>query len=278
MAHVSEAKKATVEELKKTMGSYNVIGIVRIDSLPALQFNRMRKLLRGSVVITVCKKRLIKIALEQSGKKGAEKLNEYLDGMIGLVATNDNPFKLAKVLDKNKSPAPAKPGQKAPKDIVIKAMVTPFAPGPVISELGSIGLKTGVDKGKVAIKEDAVVVKKGEAISEKVASVLTRLGIEPMEVGLDLKAVYENGVIYDHSILAVDEKEYINSLIAAHRDAFMLSLGITYPTEENISLLISGAVRDARSLSISRELFTGETLKELIVLAERRASALQGLA
>ncbi|MBI2112759.1 50S ribosomal protein L10, partial [Candidatus Woesearchaeota archaeon] len=36
------------------------------------------------------------------------------------------------MLEKNKSNAPAKPGQVAPKDITVKAGATSFAPGPII--------------------------------------------------------------------------------------------------------------------------------------------------
>ena len=85
-----------------------------------------------------------------------------------------------------------------------------FSPGriptSIIGELGAIGIKAGIEGGKVAIKEDAVVVKDGEVINANVAAILTRLGIEPMEIGLDLVAAYEKGSIFDKKILGVDEQ------------------------------------------------------------------------
>ncbi len=276
MTHIAEWKKRTVEELEKLMEEYPIIGIVRIDNLPALQMNRLREILRGKVIIKVAKKRLIKRALEniKDKKKNIEGLLNYLDGMVGLIFTKENPFKLAKIIEKNKSNAPARPGQIAPKDIVIKAGKTSFAPGPIISELSSIGLKVGVEGGKVAIKEDKVVVKEGEVINEKVASVLSRLGIEPMEIGLDLRAVYENGNVFDAKVLFINEEEYINNIKEAYSNAFFLSVGICYPTSENIKLLLSKAYNDARNIVIYQEIFVPDLIKELILKAYNSAYAL----
>lgn len=277
MAHVAPWKKKVVEELTNEIKNKRAIGVVRLDNLPALQFNRMRAKLRGIATIKVAKKRLIKLALEKSGKENIQELEKYFDGMIGLILTDENPFRLAKILEKNKSPAPAKAGQIAPRDIVVKAGPTPFAPGPIISELSSIGLVAGVDKGKVAIKQDKVVVKEGEVISEKVASVLTRLGIEPMEIGLDLRAVYEDGVVFYSKTLYVDETKYREDIINAVRDSIALSIGIAYPTEETIKTLIMNAHRDARNLALSQEIFADALAKDLIVLAQRKSEVLKAL-
>jgi len=155
----------------------------------------MREKLRGKVDIFMTKKRLMKIAFDQAkkDKNGIENLGDYFKGMPALVFTRDNPFTLFKILKENKSNAPAKGGQTAPHDIEVKAGGTSFAPGPIIGELGAFGIKTGVEGGKIAIKADKVVCKEGEVISSALAGILTRLGVNPMEVGLDLVGIYENG-------------------------------------------------------------------------------------
>ena len=99
-------------------------------------------------------------------KPGIEKLKDHLNGMPSLMFTKENPFRLAANLMKSKSKAPAKAGQVAPSDIVVEAGPTGFAPGPVIGELGQLGIKTSVENGKVAIKENKVLVKKGEKIAQ----------------------------------------------------------------------------------------------------------------
>ena len=209
-SHVAEYKKEIVSTLVRLMNEYPIIAVVNMENLPAPQLQIMRAQLRKDFYITMTKRRLIKLAIEQakSSKKGIEQLEAHLGGMPALIFTKENPFKLSRTLQRNKSPAPAKAGQTAPRDIIVQKGATPFAPGPIIGELATVGIKSGVEGGKVAIKEDTVVARAGEKIKPKVAEILARLGVQPMEVGLDLVAVYENGLIYGREILSVDEKEY----------------------------------------------------------------------
>ena len=256
-AHVAEYKKKIVGNLVNLISKNPIVGVVNMENLPAPQLQKMRAQLRGKFYITMTKRRLIKLAFEKSKSKtkGIEELESHLGGMPALIFTKENPFKLSKTLQKSKSPAPAKAGQTAPRDIVVNKGATPFAPGPIIGELAVAGIKSGVEGGKVAIKEDTVVVKAGEKIKPKVAEILTRLGVEPMEVGLDLVAVLENGLIYKRDILSIDESEYINRLSNASRWAFNLANFVSYPTKETIKLLIGKAFNDAKSLGIAQEIF-----------------------
>ena len=90
-----------------------------------------------------------------------------------------DPFKLFKTLDESKSPAPVKGGSVAPCDIEVKAGSTGMPPGPFLSELKAVGIPAAIDKGKIGIKEDKVVIKEGEVVSQKLAVVLSALGIKP---------------------------------------------------------------------------------------------------
>jgi large subunit ribosomal protein L10 len=217
------------------------------------------------------KRRLMKIAIEEckDAKKGVEELNKYLKGMPALIFTNENPFRLYKMLSKSKTNAPAKPGQVAPKDILIQAGPTPFAPGPVISELSMIGLKTGVEGGKVAIKQDKVVVREGEKINDKVASILLRLGITPMEVGLNLVAAYENGTIFTKDVLAVDEKEFMQRIIRADSEAFNLAVEIEYPCTRVLEYLIGKAFNESKALALSQNIICSLVTENVLSKAEK---------
>ena len=276
-AHVAEYKKEIVSDLANLMTEYPIIGIVNMENLPAPQLQVMRAQLRGKFYLTMTKRRLMKLAIEQvkSSKKGIEQLENYLGGMPALIFTKENPFKLSKTLQKNKSPAPAKAGQTAPRDVIVQKGATPFAPGPIIGELALAGIKSGVEGGKVAVKEDTVVVKAGEKIKPKVAEILTRLGIQPMEVGLDLVAVYENGLIYGRDILSVDEKEYLNRLQNAARWAFNLAFNAAYATKENIGLLIGKAQNDAKALGISQKIFDSGIIEVLLGNAKQQMLSLK---
>ncbi len=271
----AEWKKKVVEELAKLIGEYPIIGAVNMENLPTRQLQNMRAQLRGHVVLKVAKRRLIKLAIEQSKKKGLEKLEEHLIGMPALLFTNENPFGLFKKVKANKSTAPAKPGQTAPKDIVVPAGPTPFAPGPIIGELGSYKIKTAIENGKIVIKEDAVVAKKGDTISQGLASILSRLGIEPMEIGLDITAVYENGVIFTKEVLDIDEEEYINNIGAAATESLKLALSIAYTTKETTEILLKEAQRDAVALAIGISEPAKEIIDMLLLKANAQAVALK---
>ena len=262
--HVAKYKERIVEEFVRLMNEYPIIGILNVENLPAPQFQKMRASLREKVIIKMAKRRLIKITIEnvKDKKRGIEQLEKYLVGMPAMIFTKDNPFNLSKVLKKSKSKAPAKAGQTAPFDIVVQAGPTPFTPGPIIGELSSIGIKSGVEGGKVSITRETTVVREGERVSATVAGILSRLGVTPMEVGLDLVAVYENGIIFTKDVLAIDEEQYINNLRVAANSAISLSAFIGYITKDNVEILIRRAFNEAEALAVSEEIISDKAPKE----------------
>ena len=262
-AHVSDKKKQTVEELTKKLESGSIIGIIDLTNLPSAQFQKIKHKLRKDLNVIVAKKSLIKIAIEnvKGSKKGIEKLEKYLEkSMPAILLTDKDAFKIAKMLDKNKSSTAAKPGQIAPKDLKVPEGPTPFAPGPIIGELGAAGIKASIEDGKVIIKEESTIVKKGEEITQKQADMLAKFGIEPMEIGLNIAAIYQNGDIFDSDVLSIDEAEYLNRIKAAASEALNLAVFVTYPTKETIEILLQKAERE--KLSIESKLPEEETLKE----------------
>ncbi len=268
-AHVAPWKKEEVQQLIKVLQQYKVIGIVDMMNLPSSQLQKMRSTLQSTAMIRMTKMRLLKLALEHLNTKikGLADLEKNLQGMPALICTNENPFSLAKTLRKAKSKAAAKPGQKAPYDILIQAGPTPFAPGPVIGELGQLGLKTQIQEGKIHIKEDKILVHEGEVISAPVSSMLARLSIEPMEIGLNLVAVLENGMVFLKNVLDVDDSVYLQNIKNAAAAAFALAFSISYPTKDNIKLLIEKAARDAKALAESRSILTSEKAHEHVSAA-----------
>ncbi len=274
-AHVAKEKKEVVTRLKKLVKDYNVVAAVDVENLPAKQLLNMRTQLRGKAYLLMSKKRLISIALDEAGKEGLPELKKHLRGMPALLFSNDNPFTLFKLLKKNKSPAPIKAGQTAPKDITIKAGSTGFAPGPIISELGALGIKAGVEAGKVAVKEDKVVAKEGDKVSAKLAGLLQRLDIQPMEIGLNLVAAYENGSVLTKELLDIDEDAFIEQLKRAASDAYKLTIGISLPVKENINALLGKAHMEALALADSQSIITKETLGRILGKAEAQANMLK---
>ncbi len=269
---VAKWKVEEVEKLSKMISEYPVVGIVNMENIPAKQLQKMREVLRGEVVIRMSRKRLMKLALE---KAKVEKLAEYLKGQPAFVFSKMNPFKLYKILEKNKTSAPAKPNTIAPKDIIVPKGETPFSPGPVLAELQKFGIPTAIQKNKIIIKEDKLVAREGERISPELASLLTRLGIEPMEIGLNLLAVYEGGVIYSPDVLAIDENMLIAQLKEAYLNAVNLSVNTGYITKETAPLLIAKAYSEAKAVAIEAGVYEPEVIKDIIAKAHLQMLALK---
>lgn len=276
MAHVAQWKFKEVEELKNIINSYPSIAIVGIENIPAPQMQKLREKIREIGVLRVSKNRLIKRALEEVGGKIKDLANS-ISGQTAILATKENPFKLYKFIKESRTKAPAKGGEIAQHDIEVKAGETPFKPGPIVGELQKVGIPAAIEGGKVVIKKDKVLVRAGEEISKEIAQALTRLEIYPIEIGLDLKAVYENGVIFTPDVLEIDEEKFRSELITAIRNAFLLAIDRKWTTPETINYLISKAYQDALALSMSISFPTKNNIEMLLAKAHAQASSLKSI-
>ena len=262
--------------LKGIIGEYDVIGIVDLMNIPAKQLQEMRKSLNGKAVIRMSKKNLIDLAFEDCNaeKTNIVDLSEHMDGQVALVATEMNPFKLYKILEDSKTSAPAKPGTIAPEDIIVPEGDTGFEPGPFLGELQQVGIPAKIDKGKICVQKETVVVAAGEEVSKQVAATLSRMDINPMEVGIDLKAVYEEGSVYTSDLLAIDEEQTLADVQNAFRNAFNLSVNAAIPTDETISTIITLAYTRAINVGVEAAIMTSETSEPIIGLAQAKMLAL----
>lgn len=269
---VSTKKIQTVKEVKKLMGEYQVIGILNMHNLPGRQLHEIRNKIRGKAVIRMVKKRLITIILKE---KKLDVLEPYIQGEPALFLSKEDSFKIARVLQNSKSEALAKPGDIAPEDIIIPAGPTNLPPGPAIGELQKIKLPAGVEGDKIVIKKDTVVAKEGEEISAAVADVLSKLKIMPMEIGLNLIAVWENGTVYDKDILFIPEDHYLNEIKLAVGQAFNLSVNAGIVTKETVPLLLSKANAEAKALAEKAGIVSPATIGGLLAKGHSQAKALE---
>jgi large subunit ribosomal protein L10 len=247
--HIPQWKKDEVEAIKELIKEYPIFGVIGIGGIPAKQLQKMRRDLKGKAVLKVARNTLIRRALDESSE--VKDMEEYVDVQTALVFTEQNPFKLFKTLEKSKSPSPIKAGAIAPRDIIVEKGPTSFPPGPILGDMQAAGIPAAIDGGKVVIRETKAVAKEGEAVSQKLAAMLTRLEIYPMEVGLDLRAAFENGMIFTPDVLAIDEDKYFSDIVLAVQQAFNTSVFAAYPTEENIKTLIAKATTESRNLGVN---------------------------
>ncbi len=271
---IPQWKIDTVNDLAETIKSSKMIGLVNVEGVGAKQLQGIRDSLRGSATIKMARNTLMTRAIEKSGLKGIEKLNEHVRGPIAFVFSNQDPFVLSKFLSENKAAAPAKGGQVSPKEIIVPAMNTGVAPGPFISELAALKIPSRVKGGVIHVTEDTVAVEAGEVISNAMAQMLGRLGIEPMELQLKLIAAYTDGAVMTQDSFEVDLDALFQSVIAGHQYAINLSVNASYPTADTIPLIIAKANMEAKSLAINVGFFVPEMLNEFLAKANSEAFAL----
>ena len=272
--HNKDTKQREIQDLTEEINSAQVIAAVNIQGLPSKQLNEMRAELRGEAKVRMSKVTLIKRAFEKSNKEQVTSLSNHFKGMPALLFTDKNPFKLFQLLKESKSPAPIKAGQESPKDIVIPAGPTNFAPGPILGQLGGMGVKAGIEGGKVAVKKDAVVAEEGDIVDEDLAGILNRLEIYPVEIGLNITAVYENGSILERNVLDINTEEYKTDILVAASDAFKLATTQNIATPETITHLLQDAHRNARTLAVEQAMPTTDTITELLGKANSHGEAL----
>lgn len=267
---ILQEKIIEVNEITTLINQHKIVGIASLQKVRAPQLQAFKKNLAGTVLMRVIKNTLMKMAIENcKDKPDLKKLEDHLEGSNVYLFTDLNPFNLALTLERGKVKTTAKSGDIAAFDVVVPSGNTGQPPGPIISQLNAAGLPTRIESGSVWVSKDTLVVRKGESIDERLASVLSKLGIKPVESGLAMNFVYDNGLIITQDQLRIDVDKTKQEIGSAQAEAFALSLSIAYPTDDNITTLLQVAHREAYTLSISAAVPTKDTIEDLI----RKANA-----
>lgn len=242
-------KEEEIAKLEALIEDVETVGIVNIAGIPSRQLQTMRSDLREIAALRVSRNTLVSRALE-SVDEGLEDLVEYVSGPVGLVLTDENPFTLFRHLEASKTPAPIGAGEVAPNDIVIEAGDTGIDPGPFVGELQNVGAPARIDEGSIKVTETATVCEAGEVVSEELAGVLNELELEPKEVGLDLQAVFADGVVFLSEELELDIDEYRDQFAAGAGTAMGLAVEVAYPAAGAIDALLSKAHAGATQTAV----------------------------
>jgi len=248
-AHVSEEKKEQIKELVELVEKNNTILLASIKGLPAAQFQKIKKKLKGKAEVRILKKRALKRTIDSSKKHGITKLDAYLKEDIALLVSDMDSFELAEILNNNKSDIKAKSGQEAPDKIEIEAGQTEILAGPAVSELGSLGLQVKVTNGKIEIIKPKVIVEKGRIISPVAAGVMAKLNIFPFSVGFVPLIAFDSATGKIYTTLLMDKKQLLIDLknMFAKSRAFAVSLG--YISKDTIGIIIAKANAQENALS-----------------------------
>ena len=269
-----EKKEAIVEQLEQQIEEKPVVGILDMHNLPSRQLQQIKKDMKEFANIRMERKTLMEIAIENADKEGIEQLEETEATQPAFIFSEKDPFQLYSLIQQNKSSAAAQGGEEAPSDIEIPEGDTGIGPGPMLGKLQGAGLQVQVDDGSIHVQNPGVIVEAGETITNDDAEILNQVGIEPLELGLDLDIAYSEGEIFTSEELDIDVDKYRSDIEAAAGGAFNLAVNAGVVNETTAPSIISQAVQEAKNLAISEGLPVEETIEEALAFASSSARGL----
>ena len=272
-------KKAQMYQLLQDLPKkYNVTALVRMEKVRASQLLPLRKKLQGEVEIVSIKDKIAQKAFEKLDIPGIKKLKEKLTGQCLFMFTNMSPFKLNVLLGKNKIMLAARGGDIAGVDVVVPPKNTGIAPGPMLTEFKENKIPTKIDQGTIWILKETTPVKKGESISTKLAALLGKLDIKPIEAGISLNSALSESVLFTEEELVVDVEKFREQISQAYQSAISLSIEAAYITNDNIEQILAKASQSAHSVSTEAGYVTDENKEEILQKAHGHAKSVSATA
>jgi large subunit ribosomal protein L10 len=271
-----EKKVKLYDDLQNLAKSYNVIALSKMTKVRSAQLMSIRKKFRNDIKILTIKNKVAQRSFEKifDDVKGLEFLNHELEGQCALMFTNISPFKLNLTFDKNKIFLAAKGGDIAPNELVIPAGNTGINPGPVLSEFKESKVPTKIDQGTIWVSKDTVVAKPGDVISQKLAALLSKLNIKPIEAGIAVNFAISEGLEFKEKDLKIVIEEYVQDLVRSYQEALALSVEATYFSKETMPLILIKAKQHAVSLSSESGYMSPDTAELVISKANSIATSL----
>ncbi len=266
-----QKKTQMYQQMLELPKKYSVTALVRMEKVRASQLLPLRKKLQGEVEIVSIKDKIARKAFEKLDVPGAEKMREKLTGQCVFMFTNMSPFKLNVLLGKNKVLLVARGGDTASIDVVVPPKNTGIAPGPMLTEFKENKIPTKIDQGTIWILKETTPVKKGEVISTKLAALLGKLDIKPIEARIVLNSALSESILFSEEELVVDVDAFRDKIAQANQNALALSTEIAYVTEDNIAQILAKASQAGISLSVEAAYVTDETKEQILQKAHSQA-------
>jgi large subunit ribosomal protein LP0 len=224
---------------------------------------KIRTALRGKAVMLMGKNTMIRKALRShiQSNPAIEALLPYIKGNIGFVFTNGDLSEIKKIITENKVAAPAKQGAIAPCDVIVPAGPTGLEPT-MTGFLQALNIPTKIVKGQIEIQNPVQVITAGNKVGASEANLLAKLNIKPFQYGLQIKTVYDNGSIYDPSVLDLTDDDLIKGFQNGVRNIAAIGLQIGYPTIATVPHSIINGWKNILAVSLATE-YTIEATEQL---------------
>jgi len=246
-----EKKVKALSNLLESFKSKRTVMLVSIERITASQLQEIKKELKNRAKIFVVKKKVFLKALENLEKEKpiVKKMEKYVAKPFAVIVSDEDAFEISSFLCEKKFEREAKEGDVALDDVVLEKGLTDMPVGPLLHKLTQFGIKASVEKGKIAIKERKVLVKKGEKISAEAASIIKELELKPFTVILKPLVAFDGKENKIYENIEINKEEILKNLKKVFMETFLIALELEYPTKETINVLLQKANQEASSLS-----------------------------
>lgn len=270
MAKLSKAQKKQIyiEKLSSLIQQYTKILIVHVDNVGSNQMASVRQSLRGKATILMGKNTRIRTALKKNLQvvPQIEKLLPLVKLNMGFVFCKDDLTEVRNLILQNKSPAPARLGVIAPIDVFIPPGPTGMDPSHT-SFFQSLGISTKIVKGQIEIQEHVHLIKQGEKVTASSATLLQKFNMKPFSYGVDVRTVYDDGVIYDAKVLDITDEDILAKFSKGVSNVAALSRSIGVITEASYPHVFVEAFKNIVALVIDTD-YTFPLMKKIKDMVE----------
>lgn len=239
-----ESRQAYTEKVTALFKQYSKILLINADNIRSSQINDCRRLLRDKAIIVFGKNTIIRHIINHELHDDAHlhKLLPHLHHNVGLVFTDCDNKTVLEAFSKTRRRSTAKQGALAPCDVVVEPMLTQM--GPDQHEFfAALGITTKINKGKIEITQPIDLIKKGDIVNASQASLLQKLEIAPFFYQIEVNCVYDNGEIFDASILSIDDEQMAKYWGEGLNYFCSAALGLNYPCLPAVPHLFNDAAK-----------------------------------
>jgi len=243
--------------------------VVGVDNVGSKQMQQIRLSLRGHAVVLNGKNTMIRKALRGNLEvnPALEKLLPHIKENIGFVFTKGDLAEVRNLLLANKVAAPAKAGALAPVDVKIPPQNTGLGPEKT-SFFQALQIPTKIAKGTIEILTEVHLVKMGDKVGASEATLLGMLKIYPFSYGLVVRQVYDNGSLYEPSVLDITPDILRAKFNEGMSNVAALSLAIGYPTKVSVPHSVLNGYKNLIAVAATSDLSFKQAEKMLEILKD----------
>ncbi|MDE1868998.1 MAG: 50S ribosomal protein L10 [Candidatus Micrarchaeota archaeon] len=275
MALTKDQKKKFVEEHRKELQKYSLVGIIPLSKIPDRLLQSTKFRLKPNVKFILGRKTLLTKILEGSEK--TKLLTKELQDTSAIILSNEDPFELYKTFKANVIKLAAKPNQAAPVDVHIEAGETSIQPGQAVTDLKTAGIDVQIQKGKVVIAKDKIIVKKGDLITTAVSKALHTLDIKPFSAVIEPSVLFSGNMMFRKNVLGITQEQTVSDIAKAFNSALTLSIEAKILNQYTVARLITQAYNTAMYVGIEAKLYDSGIIEKLLAEAYMKAAALNNL-